>query len=98
VYVNFAPLGAPIHDWRSWYSLRLVLYYLSDKKFFLESISSNLEMNQQLERLARFVSEHFQEILTLFSSSRIDMLQAKKESLYRETLEIEASIIKNRKR
>lgn len=98
VYIQFAPLSTPIHSWKEWYSLRLLLYYLSNKSFFLEPISVEIEKDIQLERLAKLVFVHFQRIFDLFVSDDFAFLQRNKESLEKELLEVEKKLISQENR
>lgn len=98
VYVDFALLNTPVHSWKEWCSLRLVLYYLSNKSIFLESVPVTIVGDIQMERLAKFVSDNFQQIFELFTGSQFSFFYENKNSLYQELLEIEAKLIRQEKK
>lgn len=73
VYITLAKRGTTVDNWEDWYTLAVVIYFLSKMTYYIGGYSGDLKQkDEQLRRFAKPLRDYLDEIVVLFTNRRFN--------------------------
>lgn len=69
-YITLAKRGTPVENWKDWYTLETVIYFLSKKTYYIKACFGGT--NEQIQRFGKPLQDYLDEIVALFTDRNFD--------------------------